>query len=144
VNPHDLGNIGSLTPEAIARAQARRAAREAGQPRAVGDRVADLAAALREREKAGEPIPTLTEDTLENVVLKPGGPAVPGLLRALVGAQARRTAADPTKLGAARLGAAPAVRSAAASLTGHGPLTDQVRRALPAFGTAFEAPGRVR
>lgn len=92
---NNIGATGGLKPTSIARAQARQDARRAGAGAGRGARLFDLGEALLSAERAGENLPTLTDDDIGQILTgNTGTIKLTSLLRAKARQQARRARGD--------------------------------------------------
>ena len=134
------------SPEAVAAAVARQAARRGGTSGAgqmsldTTRRVLALGTAMRAMQAAGEALPLLTEADIE--FLSRPGAAPEAMLRSKLTQQRRAMAAH----GSVTMGASPVARPASSALIGTGPLTTALRAIVlaPATGTANGAAQRWR
>jgi hypothetical protein len=136
-------------PKAVAAAVARQAARRGGgagaaQTPSLTDsrKILELGAAMRELEKAKEPLPILDEEGIKLALRIAAGSSPLSALRSL-GQQQRERASQGRGIQAH---AGPNGRSAATYICQTGPLSKQLAEALraPATGTAHGTAQRLR
>ncbi len=149
MNTNDAGNTGGLKPGSLDAALERQALRR-GALRDDAARLVALGQALREAEREGRPIPSLSDSDIAEILTGQTGSLQLGSLLAAKARQQARKAAHRQGRPASELQLAargePRAGAALAALNGTGAYVESLRRQLGgfSFGSAHGAPRGIR